>query len=876
MRRIIVLVTLLTLISQVAAAQEKANYILKGIVLDSNTQKPIQGALIGIRTSKSSITTSSDKSGAFTAILDLGEMTISISQYGYHNKTLSVNINDSSINLGTILLKSLSFDLNEYTVKGKSTVARISKDTMEFKSISFEVKENAQLKELLEKIPGLEVFSDGTITYNGQKIEKILLDGQDYFGTNIFLALRSISAELIDKLQIITTDNVTAGLGLINGLEKTKILNLTIKDSQKNKNTGNVQAGYGTSNSYLGNLILNQFGKKKQLSFLTNIDNINNIQDSKTKILTGVNKTKEAAVNTSYILNPLNTISVNIIYSSVSGINNNKTNREYINMNPTGISSQSSESKTNSYRLSIDIKHTLNSDSLYHISQRFQIRNNGKNIENISSYTNSFPSDELKVSGTSHNNLKSNNTTYSYLTDFLRKLNNSKGIFTQSISAQIGNSRDFFDYLSIYNHKSGDSSFITTINNINPIKNKNAGISAISTINYKITKIFSLTGFYSVSYSRASNNNRVFDKDSNNIGQIKPVDSLDNIWKYTFRQNFISLGLNTKSKIFEGSIYLNWLIRNQVILPITTTPLSINWNFLYPRIDLTYYLNPSTSIAHSFYYEPITISPSQLLTTQNFQNPLIIQTGNPDLRNPIKRTFVLRFSRLDTKTLSNFITILLWANTNKKIINNVIFDSLGRQVLTPINLDHSRMLSWGTTWSKPFFKRRLVINLNNNVLYANDPVSVSGILGTSESLSITPRVSINYTKKELIDIQSSFSANRTYSTYNIGKITKNEVSSFNMNLDVTGYLPLGFIAGVKYNKVVTSGLSAGYNRSVDLLNVFLSKRLLKNKMEIKAQGFDILNNNNSFSRTFTPTYFEDTQNTVLQRFFMGSIIYYIK
>ncbi|WP_245805650.1 outer membrane beta-barrel protein [Chitinophaga jiangningensis] len=336
------------------------------------------------------------------------------------------------------------------------------------------------------------------------------------------------------------------------------------------------------------------------------------------------------------------------------------------------------------------------------------------------------------------------------------------------------------------------------------------------------------------------------------------------------------MGLNVRSKKFDGSIYANWQIRQQEVLPTNSSVAEINWNYIYPRIDLTYRFKPSSTLAYSLYYDAAAISPALLITTRNFQNPLIVQSGNSALKNPIKRNMTVRFSNLNPKTLSNFSSTVMFSNTNQKIVQNTFFDSLGRQILTPINLDHSRMLSWGTTYSKPFFKRRLAINLSNNVLYANDPVSVSGILGTSESLSITPRVSINYTKKELIDIQSSFSANRTYSTYNLGTVTKNEVTSFNMNLEVTGYLPLGFIAGVKYNKVVTSGLSAGFNRSVDLLNVFLSKRLLKNKMEIKAQGFDILNNNNSFSRTFTPTYFEDTQSTVLQRFFMGSIVYYIK
>nr|WP_291914711.1 outer membrane beta-barrel protein [Chitinophaga sp. CB10] len=497
-------------------------------------------------------------------------------------------------------------------------------------------------------------------------------------------------------------------------------------------------------------------------------------------------------------------------------------------------------------------------------------------MENTSNYSIYFANSNLDITGNSKNKTSAITQSYSYTNDFIRKLNYLDGSFSQRLYVAYNDSRDKTDYLSQYFQKSDDSTQSTHINNYNPLKQKSTSITGISSLTFKISPATSFLGFYSATYINSTANNQAFDKDSIILSKLTPIDSLNNSWDFKQRQNFILLGLNVNTTKFEGSFNFNWLIRKQEIFPSNSKAAEINWNFMYPRIDLTYYFNKTTILNYTLNYEPSNISPSQLITTKNFQNPLIVQSGNPNLKNPTKQNMTLRFSSFNPKSLSNSTTILTYSATNQKIVNNVYFDSLGRQVLTPINLDHSKMLSWGTTWSKPFFKRRLAINLRNNILYANDPVAVSGILGTSESLSISPSIAINYTKKDLIDIQSSFAANRTYSTYNLGAVTKNEVTSLTMNLDVTGYLPLGFIAGVKYNKVINSGLAAGFNRSIDLLNVFVSKRLLKNKMEIKAQGFDLLNKNNSFTRTFTPTYFEDTQSTVLQRFFMGSIIYYIK
>lgn len=872
----VVITLFIVLINLCTQAQVRNHFVIRGTLHDSVSGKPINEALIIIRDSTTNKPTYTYKDGAFTAMVKSENITITISQFGYQTKQLHFFLSDSVTNLGFIKLQSLSINLNEVTIKGQSIIAKIVEDTTEFSSSTFEINQNVLLRELVKRLPGIEVSSDGSIYYNGEKIEKIFIDGQEYFGSNILMALKYLSADLIDKLQIITTDNLTAGTSLKNGIEKVKILNLTVKESQKEKLSGNAQLGYGTGKNHIVNLALNKFGHKNQISFFGNMDNINGLQDGIMKSQSGINKVLEVGSNLNFIINANNSFSGNIIFSKLSNRNHNIIRREFTNMLPPGLTMQNNNTTLESNTLNIEIKHQLKIDSLQQLTQRVSFRNNTNLTSNLVSYSNFFPKDSLDINGNGSNFINSKNSSYTYITEYTHNFRNLKGTFSQTIHAAQGHENEITDYSAQYESNSVDSLKKTNLDNYNPIKRRSNIVSAISILTYKAAQHITLNFFYSSMYIQSVENNQVFDQDPMIQGKLTLVDTLSNSWKYVQRQNVMALGIATKSEKFESSLKVNWLLRNQEILPTNSIHALINWNFVHPRLDLIYYFLRTKLLGFTLNFEPSTITPTQLITTRNFQNPLVIQSGNPELKNPIKCNITLRFSSLNSKSLSNFSSTVTYTGTNKKIITNTLFDTLGRQILMPVNMDHSTMLSWGTSWSKPFFRRRFIINLRNNLLYSNDPVAVSGILGTSGSLSITPRVAINYTKKDLIDIQSSFAANRTYSTYNLGAVTKNEVTSLTMNLDVTGYLPLGFIAGVKYNKVINSGLAAGFNRSVDLLNVFVSKRLLKNKMEIKAQGFDLLNKNNSFTRTFTPTYFEDTQSTVLQRFFMGSIIYYIK
>src|SRR5205807_6703604 len=111
-------------------------------------------------------------------------------------------IKDQPVNdLGSIPLTPLSKILDAVVIKSNGAI-RFKGDTTEFVADSFHVKEGATVEDLLKKLPGFQVNSKGEITAQGQKVDKVLVDGEEFFGNDPTVATQNIQAKVVDKVQV--------------------------------------------------------------------------------------------------------------------------------------------------------------------------------------------------------------------------------------------------------------------------------------------------------------------------------------------------------------------------------------------------------------------------------------------------------------------------------------------------------------------------------------------------------------------------------------------------------------------------------------------------------------------------------------------------
>ena len=75
-------------------------------------------------------------------------------------------------------------------------------DTIQYNAGSFKVQPNASVEQLLKKLPGVKVEKDGTVKAQGETVNKVLVDGKEFFGNDPKMATKNLPADAVDKVQV--------------------------------------------------------------------------------------------------------------------------------------------------------------------------------------------------------------------------------------------------------------------------------------------------------------------------------------------------------------------------------------------------------------------------------------------------------------------------------------------------------------------------------------------------------------------------------------------------------------------------------------------------------------------------------------------------
>ena len=184
------------------------DFQITGRVIDE-TSNPLQSATIYTEIpSDSSLVsyTISEKDGKFLlkGVTDAAKLNLIISYNGYTPHQQVINVQEN-INLEDIQLNLMDNTLDEVSLTASRAPITIKKDTLEFNAGSFNTRQDANLEELMKKLPGVEVDSDGNITVNGKPVSRILVNGKEFFGNDPKIATKNLPKEIIDKIQVTDT-----------------------------------------------------------------------------------------------------------------------------------------------------------------------------------------------------------------------------------------------------------------------------------------------------------------------------------------------------------------------------------------------------------------------------------------------------------------------------------------------------------------------------------------------------------------------------------------------------------------------------------------------------------------------------------------------
>ena len=271
------LTILLLLFASVAISQ--SSYDLEGVVLGDD-EAPLMSATVVLLNQADSTLLSfglTDDKGRFK-IMDVaqGKVIMQVTFLGYEQQSIPIDINESfNPKLPAIQLSKAEYALEEVEITGEHVPIVVKKDTLEYNAAAFETQPNEVVEDLLRKLPGVEVDSDGTITAQGEEVQNVTVDGKKFFGEDPTIATRNLPADAIDKVQIFDKRSDIAEFSGMDDGEREKTINLELKEDRRKGQFGTVEAGYGTDSRYKGRLSLNRFSTKTQISAIGNFNNIN-------------------------------------------------------------------------------------------------------------------------------------------------------------------------------------------------------------------------------------------------------------------------------------------------------------------------------------------------------------------------------------------------------------------------------------------------------------------------------------------------------------------------------------------------------------------------------------------------------------------------
>ncbi|WP_460945367.1 TonB-dependent receptor domain-containing protein [Spirosoma daeguense] len=258
---------------------------IRGAVVDSLTRKPLLEASISLLSGRDSSLvsfgiTDGDGKFLFPKVAE-GQYRVLVTYVGYRSRAQRISITkaDQIAEVGTVELIAESQTLTEVSVQGERAPVAVKGDTLEFNAGSFKTRPNAQVEELLKKLPGVEVDRDGAIKAQGQTVTKVLVDGKPFFGNDPKMATRNLPADIIDKVQLFDQSSEQSAFSGVDDGDREKTINITTKRDKRKGSFGQQSLAVGPKPGddarYSGRISFNQFNDGRQISVLGMANNIN-------------------------------------------------------------------------------------------------------------------------------------------------------------------------------------------------------------------------------------------------------------------------------------------------------------------------------------------------------------------------------------------------------------------------------------------------------------------------------------------------------------------------------------------------------------------------------------------------------------------------
>lgn len=897
------LMLLMILFSPMAFAQQSGVNVT-GSVVEQGNDTPIEQATVRLLNVKDSAMVRgvvSARNGSFTLKnVKKGSYLLHITFIGYDPlyQPLQITGKKNPVNVGKLELSDGAIELGEAVVIGKAPEVTVRNDTVEYNADSYKVAEGSVLEDLLKKMPGVEVDSEGKITVNGKEVKKVMVDGKEFFSDDPKVASKNLPAKMIDKLQVLDKKSDMAQMtGFDDGEEET-VINLTVKPGMKQGWFGNAYGGYGSKDRYEGNAMVNRFVNNDQITFMGGANNTNNMgfSDLASTMFSGmgggggrrggfgagsgITSSGNAGLNFSKEFKPDKlTLGGNTRYSHSDNDARSKSDRQ--NILPGDSSSYDNSeamSRTKSDNFGVDFRLEWKPDTMTQLIFRPSFSFSHSMNDNFSDATTLDNERDTVNTNKSSNYSESNGYNLNASIDFSRKLNNKGRVFSATLSG--GNSDSYSDGMNrsdIVYFNQTDALKNSIIDQRSRYDNKGFNYRAYVSWVEPIGHNNFIQATYSISQRKQEALKNVYNQDADGIYNV-----LDSAYSQSYRNNFISqrasLSFKSQRAKFNYTIGLNldpsYSSSENFVGDTTLSKITRKVVNLSPMAQFNYMFDKRTNLRIMYNGRTSQPSMTQLQPVADISDPTNITIGNPDLNPRYTNNVFIRFQQFTPEKQRAF---MIMAN-GSYIINDIVSytsynQETGVKTTTYKNVNGNYSGNVRMMLNTPLKNKKFSINSMTMASFANSNGYINEEKNTNRNLILSERGGIDF-RSSYLDL--GVNGNIRYNATSNSLQKENNQNTFNYGAGgyTTIYLPLNFKIESDVNWSTNSGYGDGFKQNEVLWNASASKSFLKNNQgTLRFKIYDILQQRSNISRSITASYIQDSEYNTLGSYFMVHFIY---
>ncbi|WP_455587401.1 TonB-dependent receptor [Bacteroides sp.] len=908
MKKLSIWMVLLLLCTLSAFAQNKV-ITVSGRVIEEDTKEPVEMAtvqLLHLPDSAQAAGITTQKQGAFTLPkVKAGKYILKISYIGFVTQNIPLQLSDKAPekNVGTIALQPDAVMLSEAVITAEAPQVTVVEDTLMYNSSAYRTPEGAMLEELVKKLPGAEIDEDGNVKINGKDVKKIMVDGKEFFGGDVKTGLKNLPVNMIDKLKTYDKKSDLARITGIDDGEEETVLDLKVKKGMNQGWFGNADVAAGTEKRYSGNLMLNRFVDKTQVSLIGGANNVNDQGFSgggggpRWRRNDGLNATKTVGINFATENSKLETGgSARYNYKGTDMVNTNSSERFLQSGN--SYSNSNSKNYNKAINFNADFRLEWKPDTMTNIifrpyvaygttdktsgsysgtfnSDPFDLVSNPNDYLNFENLNVDDPLRDIRVNATNSNSLSDGNSLSTNASlQFNRKLNTKgrnitlRGTFGYGDNENNQYSKSETRYYQILNSVGGDS--ILYRNQYISTPTENFNYSAQITYSEPIARATFLQFSYNFQYKYSKSDKSTYDLldyPDWELGylpegyQTHYVDSLSKDAEYRYYNHDITTSLRFIREKFQLSTGISLQPQNSSLsykkgdYTIDTTRTVFNFA---PNIDFRYRFSKVSQLRFTYRGRAGQPSMENLLPITDNSNPLSIRMGNPGLKPSFTHSMRLFYNTYNADKQRGIMAHANFSLTQNSISNSTEYvEQTGGTISKPENIDGNwnafAMFGFNTALKNKKFTINSFsrVNYDNSVDFLYDREQKMNEKNKSTSLSLNENLNGNY-RNDWFELSLNGAIGYVFERSKLRPESNQQPYNYSYGASTNITLPWRMTVSTNIANNSRRGYrDASMNRNELIWNAQLAQTFLKGSATVSFEMYDILKQQSNISRSLS-------------------------